>query len=1018
MSSSIELMFSKKAVFFFILLLYPTLFQAQSYFQQDVNYTINVKLNDVKHELNAFEIISYKNNSPAPLSFIYMHLWPNAYKDNNTPLAKQLLEDGSKIMYYAKADDLGYIDSIDFKVNDKTARWELLKDSIDICKIYLNEELKPGATISISTPFHVKIPSAKISRLGHLDQSYMITQWYPKPAVYDRNGWNYMPYLNQGEFYSEFGSYDVSITLPANYVLGSTGDMVDGEKELVWLSNKATETDTVKQFDRKDMEFPKSDSVTKTLRFKQNNIHDFAWFADKRYHVLKGEVTTPHTNHKVTTWAMFTNNEADLWKKSIDYINDAIHYYSLWNGDYPYNNCTAVDGTISAGTGMEYPNITVIGNSGSPFELDVVITHEVGHNWFYGMLGSNERLHPWMDEGINSYNENRYIKTKYPDMSLAEGLGAKKIEKLLHLKRYKHKSEYELGYLITARKNEDQPIELPAYDYTEYNYGADVYYKSAIVFDYLQAYLGETEMDKAMQTYFDEWHFKHPMPADFRKVMEKSAGKDLSWFFDDMINSTKKLDYKICSTKKNADGTWNVEIKNTGNIKGPVFLQAIKDDKVVNEKIYDGFDGKQTLTFPAADVSSFKIDYQENMPEINRNNNTIRTKGLFKKVEPLQLQFLASLDNPDRTQLFFTPVVGWNEYDKGMVGLAFYNNILPQKNLEFQLMPMYSFAQKDLAGYGKVMYNLFPQNFIQKISFGGTATRYDYSNNPFNMDFNKLAPELNLVFKNKRERSQYTHSLRYRYINISQEYYTGNYDFTPPVYGRTTLYFYYNDITYKLKRYDPINPVDASLNYQQGKGFMKTSITANYSNNYKNKNKSFDVRFFAGTFIGDMKNSATQDYRFQMSGIRGYNGNNILYGDYLYDNIFLGRSETKGILSQQFVEADGGFKFYSPIIGRSSKWIVALNMKSSLGSAKIPINLYADFGTAANDDIGNGKLLYDAGVCISLPKKIFEIYFPILLCQDFKDFKTLNDIKYEETIRFTLNINLMNPFDLINNFKL
>ncbi len=1016
-----------KTLFLFILSLLSFLFSAhaQTYFQQEVNYTINVKLNDVKSELSASEIINYKNNSPTPLSFIYMHLWPNAYRDNSTPLAKQLLEDGNTKLYYAKDDDFGYIDSLDFKVNDKSVQWQYVKDSIDICKLELNEPLQPGASITITTPFHVKIPSATISRLGHLGQSYMITQWYPKPAVYDGNGWNYMPYLNQGEFYSEFGSFDVSITLPQNYVLGATGDMVDGEKEQEWLNKKAEETRAITSFDRSDMAFPESDATIKTLRFKQTNVHDFAWFADKRYHVLKGEAITPYTQHKVTTWAMFTNTEADLWTKGIDYINDAIHYYSLWNGDYPYNQCTAVDGTISAGTGMEYPNITVIGSSGDAFTLDVVITHEVGHNWFYGMLGSNEREHPWMDEGMNSYNESRYVQTKYPEMGFAEGVGAKKLLGLLHLGRYKHKTEYEIGYLTTAKKNEDQPIELPAYKYTEFNYGADVYYKTAIVFDNLRAYLGDTLMDKAMQNYFNEWHFKHPMPEDFRKVMEETiqkenTGKSADWFFDDMINSTKKLDYKIVSARKfyqHADYAWTITVKNTGQINGPLFIQAIKDNKVIQEIPFSGFSGKRELGFTVnGDVDKFKIDYEENMPETNRNNNTIRAHGLFKKVEPISIQFLGSIDNPDKTQLYYCPVVGWNEYDKGMVGMAFYNNLFPQKKFEFQLMPMWSFAQKDLAGYGRVMYNIFPRGFlnkfVQKISFGATATRYDYSNDPFEMNFNKLAPELLIEMKERNPRSPDKFTIRYRSVNIMQDSYKGNYDFTPPIYTRDTLNFSYLDLTITDVHSDVINPYSISLNCHAGgsqeNSFTKESLTINYSHNYKNKNKSFDVRLFAGTFWGE--NKAKNDVRFRLSGQRGYQ-------DYLYDNIYLGRTEVEGVLANQFTETDGGFKFYSPV-GQTSKWIVALNLKSSLGNAKIPINLYADIGTIEYDGRVTDQVLYDAGVCLSLPKKIFEIYFPLLICQDFKNYKTANGLKYQETIRFTLNLNLINPFDLINNFKL
>ena len=259
----------------------------------------------------------------------------------------------------------------------------------------------------------------------------MITQWYPKPAVYDNNGWHIMPYLNQGEFYSEFGSFDVKITLPSNYIIGATGNL-QNELEINYLNKLAKHTDTISVFSN-DMSFPKSNLDTKTLHYKENNIHDFGWFADKRFNVLKGLVELPYSKDTVTLWCMFTNNEADLWKNSIEYMHDATYYYSLWNGDYPYKQCSAVDGTISAGGGMEYPGVTVIGEMNTAKALEEVIMHEVGHNWFYGMLGSNERSHPWMDEGLNTHNELRYMRTKYPGFNIYLDQLPEKIIKLLDL---------------------------------------------------------------------------------------------------------------------------------------------------------------------------------------------------------------------------------------------------------------------------------------------------------------------------------------------------------------------------------------------------------------------------------------------------------------------------------------------------------------------------------------------------------------------------------------------------------
>ena len=234
--------------------------------------------------------------------------------------------------------------------------------------------MKSGQSIKVATPFKVKIPSGDISRMGYVGESFQITQWYPKPAVFDQNGWHQMPYLTQGEFYSEYGTFDVSITLPTNYVVCATVDL-QTESEIEFLNVMAEKSQA--KLDKADGDFnkggsssfPASDSTLKTIRYTQKDIHDFAWFADKRFEVLKGEVELPNSGRKVTSWAMFVPHHTELWSNAIEYLNDATFYYSKWNGDYPYNHVTAVDGTISAGGGMEYPNITVIGNASNKEEL-------------------------------------------------------------------------------------------------------------------------------------------------------------------------------------------------------------------------------------------------------------------------------------------------------------------------------------------------------------------------------------------------------------------------------------------------------------------------------------------------------------------------------------------------------------------------------------------------------------------------------------------------------------------------
>ncbi|CAN5199320.1 hypothetical protein BH09BAC5_BH09BAC5_12280 [soil metagenome] len=1010
----------------------------KAYFQQDVAYDIKVTLNDVKHELSAFETIAYKNNSPDELTFIYMHLWPNGYKDNNTPLGKQLKEDGSLFFYYAKDKDRGFIDSLDFKVDGQSVKLEYEPGSPDIGKIILNKPLAPGGQISISTPFHVKLPSGQISRLGHIDQQYQITQWYPKPAVYDKDGWEQIPYLNQGEFYSEFGIYDVYITLPKNYILGSTGDLINNPEEVAFIDSTWEATKKIEKYDAKDDKFPESSKVFKTVHYHQEHVHDFAWFCDKRYHVLKGEVTLPHTGKKVTTCVMYTNQYARLWKDAVQYVNDALFYYSKWNGDYTYDVCTAVDGALSAGGGMEYPNITVIGSANSALMLDIVITHEVGHNWFYGMLGSNERKHGWMDEGINSANELRYVETKYPNNALVGGTGGpSSIAKKFDIDQYKHRAEYYQMYAFCARTKIDQPIETHSKDFTTINYGSIMYMKSAVVFDYLRGYLGDSLYDKCFQDYFEKWHWHHPMPEDIRASFESTSGKDLSWFFGDMIQTDKQLDYKITAVPRINDPQNTMKdqivvmVKNTGEINGPVCINALKDGKVVKTVWFEGFpasEGKVGLMFPKGDYDEFKIDQPELMPEVNRKNNTYYTHGLFKKVEPIKIQFLGSFDNPDRTQLFFTPVFGANVYDKFMVGAAFYNHVIPGKKFEWALMPMYSTGDKSLVGHADVYYHWRVDHIFQEIRFGTNVNQYHYYDvqpeDLFNVGnipdrrlaWTKVAPEINFEFKKPYARSPISQSVRLRAIYLKTDYISASSNGP----NSSTIEFPYQERTfyeaeYSFKNNRHINAYDFGLNFQSGDFMNKLSMNADYHINI-NAKKTIDFRLFAGTFIGT--NSTNGDYRFRMSG---WSPKGFSNQDYLFDNVFIGRSEQTGSWSQQFAVEDGGFKVYSAA-GQSNKWLTALNVdipfpsKNKLLGA---IHFYGDVGAYNTTGLGSTAIMYDAGIHIAvLGKGLCDVYFPLLFSSDIKDYNSANDIKFQQMIRFTLNLNRLNPFSLVNSIQI
>lgn len=486
------------------------------YWQQQANFKIDVSLNDQDHTLDGFEQIEYSNNSPDTLRFIWFHIWPNAYKNDKTAFSDQLLENGNTRFYFSAKEDRGYINKLDFKVNNITAVTEDHPQHIDIIKLLLPSPLPPGGKISITTPFHVQLPY-NFSRGGHDGQSYQVTQWYPKPAVYDKLGWHPMPYLDQGEFYSEFGSFDVHITVPGNYVVAATGEL-QNEEEKKWLLTRSSfawkpttskEVNQYGQIKKSVNAFPPSSATIKTLHYKQDRIHDFAWFADKRF-IVNHDTCTLVSGKIVDVYTYYTAAGSDQWKNSISYTRNAVKHYSALVGEYPYAVVQSVQGPESFGGGMEYPTITVISPLQNARELEYTIVHEVGHNWFYGILASNERTHAWMDEGINSYYETVY--------------------KQQHNEHYTGQPEQMLFETAAATK-QDQPIETPSEEFSEINYGLIAYYKTSQWMGWLEKQLGPGVFRQAMQEYFRQWQFKHPQPEDLKAILEKVSGKRMDSAF-------------------------------------------------------------------------------------------------------------------------------------------------------------------------------------------------------------------------------------------------------------------------------------------------------------------------------------------------------------------------------------------------------------------------------------------------------------------------------------------------------
>jgi len=960
---------------------------SQDYFQQQVNYEIHVALNDMKHELNGFESVEYINNSPDTLGFLYFHLWPNAYSDNNTSLAKEILEREGKAKLFNDPELRGYIDSLNFAVGGHDIKWDLLPGFPDICKLILNKPLKPGDSIYINTPFHLKIPKGVTSRLGHIGESYQISQWYPKPAVYDKSGWHQMPYLDQGEFYSEYGSFEVSITLPANYIVGATGNL-QNEEENKRLDMLSADTAWMKTPDFERDDFPPSSKQMKTLKYKENNIHDFAWFADKRFHVLKGTVRLPESGREVTTWAMFTNQEAYLWKKAVSYINNALWYFSRWNGDYPYNSFTAVQSALNSGAGMEYPGLTVIGLAGDSYLLDEVLAHEICHSWFYSAIGSDERRFPFMDESIATANESRYMNERYPGKKLWEiSIKNRKMAKFFRIEKMPVQRIQELEWLIPARINMEQSINLVAPEYSYDNYGSIIYGKAAIGFNYLRAYLGDSLYDSIMHDYYRLWKNKHPHPVDLRAVFESHTEKDLSWFFDDFLGTTKRLDYKIARFRNG-----KVLIKNLGELKAPVLIAGLKGDSICSEKWEDGFKGQKWINTAPGNFSQIRIDPGHQMTELFRLNNNIRTSGVFRKADPVKLQLIYTVEDPDKRYLIYFPSFNWTRADGFMAGFALQNGALIPKPVEYLVMPFYTFSKQGLTGYGKISFNKIPyDNFIRLASLTLEGEQFGV---PGNQDYHKAKIGLDFYLRSYNMINPVNQKVFGYYIAASD---LNQIESFTHAKMRSFLQF-----GYQLERTGVVNPFNMSVSFESGKSYQKTSMELNYKYSYRGKKSGLELRVFAGTML---KNASS--YPFYAISASGRSGRE----QYLYAGVYPGRFSKfpKTFWSRQMTLSEGGLvSAVNDSLGYS-RWVCSLTLTSSLPgkASKIPVKPFVNL--LLNDHsigtINKSILFYEAGLKAGI-WNVFEIYFPFIVSDN------INSItgSFKERIRFVFRLDKLNPF--------
>ncbi|HEX8942931.1 MAG TPA: M1 family metallopeptidase [Gemmatimonadaceae bacterium] len=576
------------------------------YWQQRVDYRIAATLDPAKNELRGRETIHYVNHSPGALPYLWLFVEQNLCEPNS--ITNQLNQ--PPLVFLGTSFDFscqGFNSAP--KLESMTIAGREVKRTRfgTTLRVDLATPLASGAALDIDAVWHFNVPAQGGGRMGHDGPLYEMAQWYPRLAVYDDvKGWNHEPYIGAGEFYLEYGDFDVTLTVPNEDIVAATGELQNPEQVLTAGQRQrlalARHSDTAIAIVRAD----EAGNVAKTRpraasswHFTAHNVRDFAfaagpgmrWDASGYDGILIEDLYRP---------------KADKWPEVNRMGREAIKYYSEQWFRYPYSHATTVEGPVE---GMEYPMLTFTPNSPTREDQQWVIAHEFGHEWFPMVVGSNERLYPWMDEGFNTFidlaNAAKYFAgSPYGDTIEVHPL---------HL------------YAEHAVPGNEQPLIEKPVEVRDLFWGG--YQKPALMMQMLRyEVLGKDRFDAAFREYIRTWAFKHPTPSDFFRLMRDQSGMELDWFWRDWIFTTARLDQAVDSVSRGTDGVSSIHLHNRGSMVMPAELSITFDDGTTSTvklpvemwNLGDHFVYRVVGNKP---VRAVEVDPRHALPDIDRSNN-------------------------------------------------------------------------------------------------------------------------------------------------------------------------------------------------------------------------------------------------------------------------------------------------------------------------------------------------------------------------------------------------------------
>ena len=903
---------------------------------------ITADFNTENNTISITQNIKYQNTSTTTLNSIYLNDWSNSYSSKTTPLAERFAEEFKNTFHFAKSEDRGFTAITSIKQNNVNLKYERLKTNPDVIKVNIKAPLKPQESYNLSLTYIVQIPNDKFTRYGINDKGdYHLRFWYITPAVFDGK-WHYYSNKDLDDLYVAPSSLTINATFPEGLIPISELD----------LENSIT----------------KKSKTTVVFNGVNRMNSKFSLIKENDYNTVETDFFNVQSNL----------NTEGLEATEVAFTTDKIAQYITNNlGKYPHKKIVL--------NWIDYRKDPIYGLNLLPdfirpfddtFQYEIKLLKTTLRSYLENTLLINPREEQWLFDGIQIYYLMKYIEEFHPNQKIVGKLADVWCLRAFHASDLKFNDQYSFLYMHMARTNIDQPLIMPKDSLLKFNKNISNKYKAAVGLKYLNEYVGDDIVDQTISEFTKQNRLKETDPKTFESLIKSKTNKDINWFFEDYLKTSKKIDYKIKGVKKTEDSI-TITLKNLRNTNAPIQLFTLEKDSVTSKKWLEGFKGNKTITIANKDTDKLALNYDLTVPEFNQRNNYKKLNGFFL-TKPLQFRFFQDIEDPNYSQVFFIPEFTYNFYDGFTPGLKLYNKTLLSKRFLYKISPKYGTKSNDLVGSTSISYNARPEDS------GNFRTRYGLSLRTFNyapdLTYTSFTPFINYSFRDhKNLRDNKRKSLSFRYVNIDREVDpTGEFETEgEPKYSVFNTRF--RIVDNNLKDFNSL-----STDLQLAKNFGKVSATLEFRS-LNERNKQFNLRVFSGLFL---YNSSFEDSDFFSFALDRPT-------DYLFDYNYLGRSEESGVLSQQIIIAEGGFKsqLSQPF---ANQWITTVNSSATVWRY---IMLYGDVGIVKNRS-KSPKLAYDTGIRLNLVEDYFELYFPVNSSLGWE----IGQPNYDEKIRFIVTL--------------